>query len=130
MIDKDTAVRMSFLKANLDIVRVKVQSRHKNSKTYNCYVHYRPNTSGRAGILHARYCCDCANGNRTIGCCAHVADVIYYLSHGRFLNREFNPAGVLSELFTMEETIPVICDESEEDDDDEYDVDNNDNYDY
>lgn len=113
MIEKDGSVKFSWLKADAEIIKVNVQSRHKNSKAYNCYINYKAHTDGCAGIR--RYCCECANGNRTVGCCAHVACVIYYLSHGRFLQREFNPAGVLTDLFSIDNSIPVIADDSDDD---------------
>jgi len=63
-----------------------------------------------------RYCCDCANGKRTIGCCCHVAAVIFYLAHGRYKSQLINPSDVLSELFEEDDTIPVIQEDSENDD--------------
>ena len=29
------------------------------------------------------YCCSCPNGLRTVGCCAHVATVLWFLGFGR-----------------------------------------------
>lgn len=62
-----------------------------------------------------RYCCNCANGNRTIGCCSHIAVVIYYLSYGRYLSKSIRPAEVLTKLFHFEEVQPVIEEDSDED---------------
>ena len=68
---------------------------------------------GYTGIL--RYCCDCANGRRTIGCCSHVAAVIYYMSHARYLARIVRHAEILSTLFQYEEENPVINDDNDDD---------------
>lgn len=62
-----------------------------------------------------RYCCNCANGNRTIGCCSHIAAVIYYLSYGRYLSKIIRPAEVLTKLFHFEEVQPVIEEDIDED---------------
>ncbi|GBP69737.1 hypothetical protein EVAR_48764_1 [Eumeta japonica] len=50
-----------------------------------------------------RYCCDCPNGERTVGCCSHVAAIIYYLSYGRYLSRIVRPAE------TRATTLQALC---------------------
>lgn len=114
MMENHKSIELQYLVQQREIIRVSVRSRHKNAKTYNVYVHYSANTVGCAGIR--RYCCDCANGNRTIGCCSHVATVVYYLSYGRFLSKEFEPARILSDLFSFDEITPVIEENSDDDD--------------
>lgn len=115
MIEKnDNEFNLFFLKAAKNILKVKVRSRHINRQTYNCYVDYQPDTIGVAGIK--RHYCECANGRRTIGCCSHVAAVIYYLSNGRYKSSIIRPAEILSDLFTTDSTIPVIQEDSDEDD--------------
>lgn len=113
IIDENGSFPASTLKIKPEIVRFEVRSRHINSKTYKCYLHYNPNSSEMDGIK--RYCCNCANGNRTIGCCSHIAAVIYYLSYGRYLSKIIRPAEVLTKLFHFEEVQPVIEEDSDED---------------
>lgn len=60
---------MGYLKERGNILKLEVQSRHVNRKQYKCFIEYRPNGIGYSSVL--RYCCDCANGNRTVGCCAY-----------------------------------------------------------
>ncbi|KYN12693.1 hypothetical protein ALC57_15133 [Trachymyrmex cornetzi] len=48
-------------------------------------------------VIH--YACECANGRRTIGCCSHIAAIIYYLSYARYLSKIFKPAEILSDIF-------------------------------
>ena len=36
---------------------------------------YRPNSVQISGILE--YACDCANGNRTVGCCSHIIFLLF-----------------------------------------------------
>ncbi|KAL1488652.1 hypothetical protein ABEB36_014452 [Hypothenemus hampei] len=78
-------------------VAVQSRSRHCNQKTYTCFIDYTSERNGVSGIC--RYCCDCANGKRTVGCCSHVAAIIYYLSHARYLSRIINPAEILIKMF-------------------------------
>ncbi|CAF2624748.1 unnamed protein product [Rotaria sp. Silwood2] len=60
-----------------DLIRAQVQSRHKNSTNYDVYVQYnKTNISG--------WYCTCKNGSRVVGCCGHVASIIYYLAYARY----------------------------------------------
>ena len=105
-------INLCFLKEKPDIIEVEVRSWHINHKTYKCFINYKPNSIGYTGIL--RYCCDCANGRRTIGCCSHVAAVIYYMSHARYLAKIIRPAESLSTLFQYNEMNPVINNDSDD----------------
>ncbi len=64
-------------KLNNDIVRCQIQSRHQNSVKYKLAVQFTE--SAITG-----YCCSCTPGKRTVGCCSHIATVIWYLGFGRF----------------------------------------------
>ena len=97
---------MHYLLENITILKCEVKSRHINRKVYKCYVHYASNTIGCGGIKE--YVCDCANGLRTVGCCAHVATIIYFLSHARYLSKIIRPAQILTNLFHVEKVEPVI----------------------
>lgn len=85
MTNAENEIDLHYLIETPDIIKVQVRSRHISRKTYNCFINYKPNSIGYEGIL--RYCCECANGLRTIGCCSHVAAIIYYLSHARFQSK-------------------------------------------
>ncbi|KMQ87194.1 protein disulfide-isomerase a6-like protein [Lasius niger] len=113
MLDDNNNIRLSFLKENTNIVKLEVPSRHKKKQIYKCYIQYNPNTIGKSGIL--RYACDCANGRRTIGCCSHLAAIIYYLSHARYLSRIVKPVEKLQHIFDSEDIVPTINDDSDED---------------
>lgn len=101
MLDENDSLVVSYLKEMPNIIKFEVRSRHINSKTYKCYIHYEPNSIGMRGIK--RYCCSCANGNRTVGCCSHVAALIYYLSNSRYSSRIVRPAEKLRHLFDFDE---------------------------
>ena len=114
MLGDNDVLQIHYLKESHDIIKVRVRSRHINKKTYNCYIQYRPNTIGYGGV--SRYCCECANGLRTIGCCSHVAAVIYYLSHGRYLSKIIRPAEKLMKIFQETDTVATINSDSEDED--------------
>lgn len=113
LMDEDNNINILSHKESNNILKFQVRSRHINSKTYRCYIDYTPNSIGYSGIK--RYCCECANGNRTVGCCSHVAAIIYYLSHARYLSKIVRPAEILSRLFNAEQVTPVINADSDED---------------
>lgn len=113
LMDEDNNINLQYLKTNNNIIKIQVRSRHIKRKTYKCFINYKPNTIGFAGIL--RYCCECPNGLRTVGCCSHVAAIIYYLSHARYLSKIIRPAEILTKLFNVEEVHPVINEDSDED---------------
>lgn len=104
--------KIFHVKENENIIRLSVRSRHINSKYYKAYVEYKAKND-ITGI--ERYCCECPNGMRTVGCCAHVACVIYYLSYARYQSKILRPADFLTKIFSKEEVYPVIEENSEDD---------------
>lgn len=113
MIDDDESLNLQFVKESENILKFYVRSRHRKSKTYKCFIEYRSNINSIAGIV--RYCCDCANGLRTVGSCSHIAAIVYYLSYGRYMAKLIKPAQILSQLFSKDNLIPVIEENSDDD---------------
>ncbi|XP_043287510.1 uncharacterized protein [Venturia canescens] len=113
IMDDNNNINLRYVKTNEKILKIEVRSRHIKAKTYRCFIDYRPNVIGISGIR--RYSCECANGRRTVGCCSHVAAIIYYLSHARYLAKIIRPAEILSRLFTADGNIVVIQEDSDED---------------
>lgn len=113
MMNEQEEINLSYLRETPEIIKVEVQSRHIARQTYNCYINYRPNTYGYKNIL--RWYCQCANGMRTIGCCSHVAAVVYYLSFARYQSKILKPAEELSKYIEKESIVPVIEEDSDED---------------
>ena len=99
---KRNQLTTKFVKEQAIILKFQVQSRHINRKLYRCFIGYRPNSIGVAGI--ERYACECDNGRRKDGCCPHIVAIIYYLSHAKYLSRIVGPAEICSKLFTVYET--------------------------
>lgn len=114
LLDNQNELCISYIKETANIIHCKVRSRHRNSKTYRVYIDYTPYSTEIEGVR--RYCCDCPNGIRTIGCCSHVASIVYYLSHARFLSKILRPSEVLSKIFSTDNTVVVINENSDDDD--------------
>lgn len=109
MMDQTFSIELCLQEDHL--IKTRIQSRHQSSKSYINFIKYDPSISGIESITG--YTCQCKNGLRTIGCCCHVAAVIYYLSNGRYQSEIFKPAEKLNQLF---DHIPsIINDDSEED---------------
>lgn len=56
--------------------------------------------------------CRCKNGLRTLGCCAHIASVLFYFGYGRHQETIRTPAAFLNNLFPHAE--PVLLESSDE----------------
>lgn len=113
IMDDDNNIPISCIRETPNIIKIDIRSRHIKSKTYKCYIDYVPNSTGYSGVN--RHYCECANGNRTVGCCSHIAAVIYFLSHARHLSKIIRPAHILSKLFLAEDIPTVINEDSDED---------------
>ena len=62
------------------LLRVRIQSRHINAKQYFCWIEYNAQNTSEQIVA---WFCQCKAGQRTVGCCAHIASVIWYLGHAR-----------------------------------------------
>ena len=65
-----------------DLVRAKIKSRHKSSTEYVAWVQFSP--AGRTKGSVTGWYCKCKAGMRVVGCCAHVATIIWFLGYARF----------------------------------------------
>ena len=86
---------------NSKILYAIIKSRHSNSSKYSVYCKYIPYTNNITGI--ESWYCTCKAGMRTVGCCSHIASIIYYFAHGKYLEFIPNPAADLFSLFPYRE---------------------------
>ena len=100
--------RKNHIENNCNYLRAKVHSRHINRKTYDVFIGYFPNQAGPESI--DSWFCTCRNGKRTVGCCSHIASIIYYLSCAKYLVNIRTPAGFLDNLI-----IPTLLNDSDQD---------------
>lgn len=111
MMDENGMLKLYYLLITPNIIKFEGRSRHINSKTYR-FIEYQPDKNDISGIT--RYCCDCANGRRTVGCSSPIAAIIYYLSYARYLVKIVKPAEILSRLFIDEKVSVVVNDDRDE----------------
>lgn len=112
VLNEDGTLNMAYVKEQTSILKVQIQSRHMSKKVYKCFIKYNPQVLGINSI--EQYCCECANGLRTVGCCSHVAAVIYYLSYGRYLSKIPRPNEKLSSLFQNDTNVTINVDSDED----------------
>ena len=94
-----------------DILRCTLQSRHSNAIRYKVWIQY----SLTGDPIPAWYC-QCKTGARTIGSCAHVASIVWYLSYARHNN--FTPSLTRRRLkqAILESTLSIDDDTSDDGD--------------
>jgi hypothetical protein len=78
------------------LTREWIQYRHRNSTKYYIYV-LDVAKSGAESLIE--YYSQCKNGLRSVGCCAHIMTVLWFLGYGRYHLEEIrNPAASLDEV--------------------------------
>ena len=84
------------------LIRGRKQSRDRSSARYFIYIlidkliladEEKDGVDGVSG-----YCCSCPNGLRTVGCCANVATVLWFLGFGRHHSEIPIPAAFLNNV--------------------------------
>lgn len=85
------------------LLRGRIRSRHVSARTYFTYLLISKNQEV-VNTLDAivGYCCNCRVGRRTVGCCAHIMTVVWYLSWARY-NDVNAPASYLDDFFVENE---------------------------
>ena len=73
-----------------------------------------PNSTGLNEIR--RHHCECVNAKRTVGCCSHVAVVVYYQSRAHHHTRVMTPAEILNSLFNDNGAAALVIDENSDED--------------
>jgi len=73
-----------------DLIRVRMQSRHVRSTKHCLWVQFEPSNEEKNGEVTGWYC-TCKAGRRLVGCCAHIASVIWFLGFARHQGYKLNP---------------------------------------
>ncbi|KYM96864.1 hypothetical protein ALC62_12474 [Cyphomyrmex costatus] len=77
------------------LLRVRIYSRFRNAAKYQLWITYRPNDDnevddGMDGNMNEEvspilgYYCTCKSGTRTLGTCAHISSILWYLGYARY----------------------------------------------
>ena len=72
-------------KENPSVLKIKIQSRHTNSCQHSVWIEY--NTSDGENPITGWYC-TCKMGARVVGCCAHIASILWYLGFDRHAGKK------------------------------------------
>ena len=79
------------------LLRVHLKSRFRNSAAHDVFIEHGT-FDGEEKIK--RYYCKCKVGSRTLGCCSHVASVVWYLGLRRHSSPSFQPKSYGSGILT------------------------------
>lgn len=63
-------------------LRVRVFSRFRNQTRYQLWISYVPNSDVHNEPIEGYYC-TCKTGARTLGTCAHITSVLWYLGYAK-----------------------------------------------
>ncbi|CAF0918056.1 unnamed protein product [Brachionus calyciflorus] len=97
---KDKHNSVIILKKNSRVIKGKIQSRHSWSVNYKVNVSYLSNIEHQKNQVPINgWYCPCKNGSRTIGCCSHIASIIFYFGYARYLDEIPKPASFLSSIY-------------------------------
>lgn len=80
-------------------LKAKLSSRHVSQKVYSIFVLIDTAEMSSSAVV-GQYC-TCKNGARTVGACAHVISIIWFLFYGRHKPSLATPAGFLNKSFPL-----------------------------
>jgi len=81
--ERDDTLKIWFSRDFCDLIRVRMDSRHRSGKSYHLWISFVPGGSGVDSIKG--WYCLCPVGSRGVGTCCHIASVLWYLGYGRHL---------------------------------------------
>ena len=85
------------------LVRGRIQSRHRSSVRYFIYILLDIDKIMRGVEAILEYTCQWQQGNGTVGCCAHIMTVLWFLGFGRHQSEILSPAAFLNEVLVAGE---------------------------
>lgn len=88
--------------ANKILLRGKIKSRHVARKQYSQYILLNLNGQDWCQRIEEYYC-SCIIGKRTVGCCAHVMTIVWFLGWARFQDNIEPPASFLDRILVRED---------------------------
>ncbi|VDI15415.1 Hypothetical predicted protein [Mytilus galloprovincialis] len=92
-----------------DLLRVKMQSRHSSSRCYHVWLKYNENDV-------CGWYCTCKVGSRMVGCCAHIASVVWHLGYQKWIieaAQSVNASGMFLSSIFIATNVPEESDTSD-----------------
>ena len=111
---------ITFPKESLQLIKTGLFSRHSAAVKHHQFVLLNKSKEGIQML--EEYYCTCKVGMRTIGCCAHVATVVWYFCHACHLPSIHLPAQSLSAILKKAATLPTLENVDESDLEESLDV--------
>ena len=109
-----------------DLVRARFASRHSNNKNHTATVQFKVDTEQPISGWY----CTCTAGWRDVGCCAHVAALLWHLGVSRAeIDRNIHPLSS-AQLFAAVDDSMQFSDVDGSDDEDNNDDDDDDENDF
>lgn len=88
---------------NSFLIRGRIQSRHQSNKKYYTYILLNLNADNWCQRI-AQYYCSCIIGKRTVGSCAHIMTIVWYLGWARHQeNPILPPASFLDNILVRDD---------------------------
>lgn len=84
------------------LLRGKIKSRHVSNRQYFTYILLNLNGEDWCQRIEEYYC-SCIIGKRTVGCCAHVMTIVWFLGWARHQDTLRPPASFLDEILVRED---------------------------
>lgn len=85
MVEKCGSFDVEVCKEDNHILRVRIRSQFAGSRVHQSFIRYVPNGVGMDSI--PQWYCTCKGGCLTLGTCAHVSSIIWYLAYRRHEDR-------------------------------------------
>ena len=82
MRDESEVFELDEHRNEANFLRVWVYSRFRNATKHQLWIAYRPHGDENNEPITGYYC-TCVSGSRTLGSCAHVASVLWFLGYAR-----------------------------------------------
>jgi hypothetical protein len=81
-LNEEGLYEFEFIPEESDLIKIKINSRHLSQTVYTVFIELNKSNdknSKKENSPIKSYYCDCKNGSRTVGCCAHITSVLWYL---------------------------------------------------
>lgn len=95
-------INYNIIGNNFWLLRGRIQSRHTRSRVYYTYILINLDQRGLEALEH--YYCSCKSGRRTLGSCAHIMSIVWFLGWARY-DTVSHPAAFLDSVIVDNENI-------------------------
>lgn len=112
--EDDEEFQLNELMDDESLLHVRVYSRFRNRAIYHIFIQFNPDAVENVDRNHQiipilGHYCTCKSGARTLGSCAHIASVLWYLGFARHeANIQYPSANMLNHVIDAGHRLPQI----------------------